>query len=47
MAKSYTEREVIVNGAPILSIIPSNVIDMIVAALEKEITRIMEECDAE
>ena len=43
MAKSYTEREVIVNGMPDLSMIPSNVMDMLVAALEKEITRITEE----
>lgn len=29
-----------------LSVIPSNIMGMLVAALEKEITRIMEECDA-
>ena len=46
-AKTYTEREVIVNGMPDLSMIPSNVMDMPVAALEKEITRIMEEGKAE
>lgn len=46
MAKSYTEREVIVNEIPYLSTIPSNVMDMLVATLEKEITRIMEEGDA-
>lgn len=47
MANSYTEREVIVNGMPDLSMIPSNVIDMLVAALEKEITKIMEEGKAD
>lgn len=47
MAKSYTEREVVANGIPDLSMIPSNVMDMLVAALEKEITRIMEEGKAE
>lgn len=41
MAKSYTEREVVVNGVPDLSVIPSNIMGMLVAALEKEITRIM------
>lgn len=46
MANSHTEREMIVNGVPILSIIPSSVMDMLVATLEKEITRIMEEGDA-
>ena len=43
MVKSYTEKEVVVNGIPDLSMIPSNVMDMLVAALEKEITRITEE----
>ena len=47
MAKSYTEREVVVNGMPDLSVIPSNIMGMLVAALEKEITRIMEEGKAE
>lgn len=47
MAKSYTEREVVVNGIPDLSVIPSNIMGMLVAALEKEITRIMEEGKAE
>ena len=47
MTKSYTEREVVVNGMPDLSMIPSNVMDMLVAVLEKEITRIMEEGKAE
>ena len=43
MAKSYTEREVIVNGMPDLSMILSSVMDMLVATLEKEITRITKE----
>ena len=47
MANSHTEREMIVNGISDLSMIPSNVMDMLVATLEKEITRIMEEGKAE
>lgn len=47
MAKSYTEREVIVNGMPDLSMILSSVMDMLVTALKNEITRIMEEGKAE
>ena len=47
MANSYTERDMVVNGIPDLSMIPSNVMDMLVAALEKEITRILEEDKAE
>lgn len=43
MANSYTEREVIENGIPDLSVIPSNIMGMLVAALEKEITKIMKE----
>lgn len=46
MANSHTEREMIVNGILDLSVIPSSVMDMLVATLEKEITRIMEEGDA-
>lgn len=47
MANSYTERDMVVNGIPDLSMIPSNVMDMLVAALEKEITKIMEEGKAD
>lgn len=47
MANSYTERDMVVNDIPDLSMIPSNVMDMLVAAFEKEITRIMEEGKAD
>ena len=46
MANSYTERDMVVSGIPDLSVIPSNIMGMLMAALEKEITRIMEEGDA-